>query len=390
MEILRDVSLRDFTTFRIGGNAEYFAEAKSVSDLAAALKFSKVVTVIGRGSNLLVSDYGVKGLVVRIALAGVAVVDDDPGGKGCSHHESRIPNSEKTGTCGSQRGLATPTGMNVTIPNPESRTPNPEFRTPNPESRTVQTIAAYAGESLSALSRFYLKNGFSGLEWASGIPASVGGAVKMNAGAHGSDVAASVQWAEVLRDGAVVRLKTRECGFSYRRSGFLASDIIVRAGFAYRADGPARIAERMRGFSEYRRATQPAGRSAGSVFKAARSSGQGSGVRGQGSDDNISAIPNSSLLIPHTTLSELPTSYFLLPTFSDSIPAGRLIDRAGLKGTRIGGAVISQKHANFILNTDNASSDDVIKLIRLVKSRVFERFGVELEEEIQYVGEFSE
>jgi len=286
LKLLRGVELKEYTSFRIGGRAEYFAEAADVLQLqnAYALCGGNAV-ILGGGSNVLISDRGIKGAVLRLRPGEIVLQD--------------------------------------------------------------AAAVCYAGTSLSALARFYEKHGFSDFAWAAGIPGTVGGACIMNAGAFGCEIKDSLLWAEVLRKGEIIRLTHAACGFSYRASAFLPDDVVVRAAFGCTQGEPAEIAALRARYKAFRLSTQPSGFSAGSVFKAA--------------------------ICPQTQASK---------------PAGWFIEKAGLKGARIGGAAVSQKHANFILNTDNAKASDVAALIRLVKAGVYAEFGVKLCEEIKFLGEF--
>jgi len=276
MQIEKNISLAPYTTFRIGGNAEYFAVAETIDDIKTAVQFDTRTFILGNGSNLLVSSNGVKGLVLKISLREIT-------------HENNI-------------------------------------------------IISDSGVLLPTLSAYAKNNALSGLEWAGGVPGTVGGACKMNAGAFGGDIASILAWIEILREDRVVRLTTKECNFSYRNSGFLDSDIILKAAFRLTNSTQNIITSAMHLFAQQRSEKQPKGFSAGSVFK--------------GADK----------------------------------PAGYYIDKAGLKNSRIGGAIISEKHANFILNTNNATSTDVLQLIAFIKNKVYDRFGITLQEEIQFVG----
>jgi UDP-N-acetylmuramate dehydrogenase len=190
--------------------------------------------------------------------------------------------------------------------------------------------------------------GLSGLEFACGIPGLVGGAAVMNAGAFNSSVSDIIDYVEVLREKEVVRLNKSECGFSYRQSSFKNNDIVSGVKFSLKTAKAADIDLKLRRFREFRNQTQPVGHSAGSTFKAVADA-------------------------------DLP---------SVKIPAAFYIDRAGLKGRRVGGAVVSEKHANFIINTGAASANDIRALIAEVKRTVYNEFGVRLEEEIRYLGDF--
>jgi UDP-N-acetylmuramate dehydrogenase len=202
------------------------------------------------------------------------------------------------------------------------------------------TIAAQAGAPLARAARLAAENGLTGLEWAAHIPGTVGGAAAGNAGAHGGCFADTAECVTVWRDGEFVDLTAEECGFSYRnstlaRNGQIVTDVLFRL----KKGDKARIMRLIALYGAVRRARQPAGRSAGSVFKAA----------------------------------------------ADGTPAGVLIDRAGLKGARAGGAYVSELHANFILNDGSAVFGDVKALIERVRAAVADKYGVWLETEIKLI-----
>lgn len=275
------------TTFHIGGPADAFVTPHGLDELRQVLAFAQgrsiPLTVIGRGSNLLVRDGGVRGIVVQIA-------------EGLDRAE--IEGSE---------------------------------------------IEAEAGISLSALARKAAANGLSGLEFAAGIPGSLGGALAMNAGAYGGEMKDVVTWVDVLDSAGELRRHTcEEMGFSYRHSilqdtGGLAVRARMRLAFGDRAS----IEARMRELNEQRQSKQPLSLpSAGSVFKR-------------------------------------PPGHY----------AGPLIESSGLKGTRVGGAEVSTLHANFIVNIGGATASDVLALIERVRRTVHEHSGVWLEPEIRVVGE---
>lgn len=270
-------SLSAFTTFGIGGAARTLTVARSRAELIDAAV--RGALVLGRGSNVLVSDDGYDGEVVVNRYAGV-----------------------------------TRSGMSVT---------------------------AASGTALAALCGYLKEQGLRGMEWAVGIPSSVGGATVMNAGAFGGSVSDRLVAAEVLRGGNVVALGADELGFGYRKSSLTGGDTVISATFALEAGDPSDIGALHAEYAARRRAKQPSGRSAGSVFKnpAGRS-------------------------------------------------AGALIEAAGFKGYRIGGAEVSRKHANIIINTGGATARDVISIIRTIKSELGAR-GTPVEEEIVYIGEFD-
>lgn len=203
---------------------------------------------------------------------------------------------------------------------------------------TPDGVYAGAGEPIAQVARFAAAHGLTGLEWAAGIPGSVGGAVYGNAGAFGTAVSDKLVYCE-RNDGTVNKLDAADCGFSVRASRI--DGVVTGACFDCRPGAPEAIEAAMARYAKYRRETQPRGATAGSTFKAADK------------------------------------------------PAGWYLERAGLKGERIGGASVSELHANFILTEDGATATDVYRLIRRMQTRVYETFGVMLEEEIVYLGEFS-
>jgi UDP-N-acetylmuramate dehydrogenase len=289
------------TTYRVGGPAAVGVVAESLADLRvvarvvaedrAAWGCAVPVVVLGRGSNMLVADRGLSGLAVRLG-----------------------------------RGFA---DLKVERPADPSA----------PDAPTV--VRAGGALELPVLARRTVEVGLGGLEWAVGVPGSVGGAVRMNAGGHGSDVAASVVRCAVLDlvAGGTAELGPDELALAYRRSAVSSAQVVLWAEFALAeqdtATGKAAIAQIVR----WRRANQPGGSNAGSVFV---------------------NPPDDS--------------------------AGRLIEAAGLKGHRIGTARVSEKHANFVMADDGGSGDDVFALIEDVRARVAARFGVELATEVRLIG----
>ena len=207
--------------------------------------------------------------------------------------------------------------------------------------RDGNTVTVGSGTRLCELCAFLAENGLSGLEWALGIPGSAGGAVRMNAGAFGGAVSDRLLYADIVRDGKPVRLSRDELGFGYRKSDLGKNDVVIDAAFALERGVPSDIKARGAQYAAMRRATQPTGKSAGSVFKNPR-----------------------------------------------GVSVGRIFDDAGLKGLRRGGAVISPKHANIIVNTGGATARDVCELISVMKSVLLEK-GVAAQEEIIYIGDFG-
>lgn len=207
-------------------------------------------------------------------------------------------------------------------------------------SRTAATVTVSSGTSLARLCGYLTENGLSGLEWACGIPGSVGGAVRMNAGAFDGAISDGFVSAEILRDGKTVELGAEQMGFAYRESGLKKTDVVISATFAVQNAERRAISEKCAYYSAVRRAKQPCGRSAGSVFKNPR-----------------------------------------------GVSVGKLLDDAGLKGLRRGGAVISPQHANIIVNTGGATAKDVVALIAVMRGAI-ERAGYAATEEIIYIGEF--
>jgi UDP-N-acetylmuramate dehydrogenase len=283
----RGVPLGPLTTYKVGGPAALFAEVTSDADLdrvAKAVSASGVdVLVVGKGSNLLVADAGWHGLAVVLGdrFAGIAAEGD--------------------GT----------------------------------------RVRAGAAAALPRVARWTVRAGLTGFEWAVGVPGSIGGAVRMNAGGHGSDMAASLVDAELVDLATGERRTVPAAGLAlgYRRSNVAPHHLVVSAAVQLkpgdRATGDRTISE----IVAWRRANQPGGQNAGSVF-----------------------------------------------TNPDGDSAGRLVDAAGGKGLRVGTAEVSQKHANFIQADPGGSADDVLALMAEVRRRVAEHAGVDLHAETRVVG----
>lgn len=275
------------TTFHIGGPADVFVAPKCLDELQKVIRFAArkglPILVIGRGSNLLVRDGGIRGLVVQIA-----------------------------------------DGLDQAV-------------------FSGSEAEAEAGISLSALAKKASAAGLAGLEFAAGIPGSLGGALAMNAGAYGGEMKDVVTWVDVLSpSGDLERVDNQAMDFSYRHSVLQRTGgLAVRAGLSLTPGRRDEIEARIRELNEQRQAKQPLSLpSAGSVFKR-------------------------------------PPGHY----------AGPLIESCGLKGSRVGGAEVSTLHANFIVNVGGATASDVLTLIERVRRTVHENSGVWLEPEVRVVGE---
>ena len=277
--------LAKHTYFGIGGDATAYIEISTVSELAALARFHKQwdvpIAVIGRGSNLLVSDTGFRGIGVRLV--------------------GELAKLEVEGN----------------------------------------VVSVGAGLSLPRLSKTMSRRGLSGVEFALGIPGSVGGALIMNAGAWGSSFGDVVTSVTVMNDvGNLVELTHAEANFEYRHSGLDAYFSVTGATLALEPGDVDTITERMQAFYKQKVETQPfAEENAGCMFK---------------------NPPGDS--------------------------AGRLIDVSGLKGYRIGGAEVSTVHGNFILNIDNATAADVLDLVAYIQQQVREKTGISLQTEVKRLG----
>lgn len=287
-DVLENEPLKNYTSFKIGGTADLFiiaTEEDGLKKLISACKESQIpVFILGKGSNLLVSDDGIEGVVIKLAgvFNKITLVDDDE-------------------------------------------------------------IFCGAGISLAKLCNFAYENGLSGLEFAWGIPGSSGGAVYMNAGAYGGEMKDVLTACYHLDcDCKSGTFSKNELDLSYRHSvyannkGYIITGLLLKL----KKDSPVEIRKRMDDYMQRRKDKQPLDYpSAGSVFKR-------------------------------------PDGYF----------AGALIERANLKGKQIGGAQVSEKHAGFIINKDNATCKDVEELIRFIKEKVKKETGVNLECEVKPIG----
>ena len=283
-----DESMKKHTNFKIGGNADVFVIAKNIEEIKCVIKFSKEnnipLTILGNGSNVLVSDKGIRGIVLQIGLKEIKV-----------------------------------------------------------EKQEDALVEADAGVMLGALAQVLLKQSISGFEFAAGIPGSIGGAIRMNAGAYGGEMKDIVKNVTVLNEkGEINILTNEECEFSYRHSRFTNSkEIVIKATLELPFGNENEIKAKMNEYAQSRKEKQPLNLpSAGSTFK-----------RG-----------------------------------SDFITA-KLIDECGLKGYTSGDAQVSTLHAGFVVNLGNATAQDVLNVVNHVKQVVLEKTGKQIELEIELLGE---
>ena len=287
-DLLFDEPMKDYTTFRVGGPAKWMAAPQDEQQLLVILKICRELQIpcfiLGRGSNLLVSDKGFDGVIVNLRKYFNKIEVD----------------------------------------------------------RENKTITAEAGASLPAVSQAALSAGLTGLEFAAGIPGTMGGGLFMNAGAYGGELKQVVTEAAVMtKDGMILHVPVEQMALGHRISSFMQTgEIILSVKMQLTQGNPDVIKETMNDFNSRRRDKQPLEYpSAGSTFKR-------------------------------------PEGYF----------AGKLISDAGLKGFTCGGACVSEKHAGFVVNKGNATAADVIKLTDEVSEKIYELNGVKLELEVKKLG----
>ncbi len=283
------VSLAPFTTYKVGGDARLFAEPSDLGELREILALvpdGMTVLVLGRGSNVVISERGIDGLVLKL-------------GRSFQVADVRLD------------------GM----------------------------VVAGAGVTLPKLARFAASRGRAGLEFYVGIPGSVGGAIRMNAGGHGSDTAHVLDHAVILDTATneTVRATPIDLGLAYRHSNLGDGQIVVQATYNTTTGNPEALEEELRSVTRWRKEHQPGGTlNAGSIFKNPE----------EGS-------------------------------------AGAIIDGLGLKGRRFGSVQVSPIHANFLVATDATTADDIFAFVQQIRSTVRDRTGIDLEPEIRFLGEFS-
>ncbi len=281
-----DEPLRRYTAWKIGGPADALLEPRGAEELISAVRKARdhgvPVTILGGGTNVLILDGGVRGLTIRLAKS--------------------LTNVEFDGN----------------------------------------RVTADAGVLYPVLANTTAARGLAGLEFATGIPGTVGGAVYMNAGAYGSETVEVLDWADVFRDGEIVRMTNEDLQLSYRHSVLHERPgwMVLRAGYTLAPGDSAHLKARVKEFRAQRMNGSPNRPSCGSTFK-----------RPEG---------------------DFP---------------GRVIEAAGLKGTRIGQLEVSSVHANYLVNLGGGSAKDALKLIELVRETVYEKLGVKLESEVRVIGE---
>lgn len=285
VSIRQQVALDKYTTLRVGGPADYFAEPENEETLCVLLKAAEEmhipVLLVGNGSNLLVRDGGFRGLAIHLGKQFSAIEKRDHG------------------------------------------------------------LYAQAGALMSTLAREALKYSYTGLEFAHGIPGTVGGGAYMNAGAYGGEMGQVVDAVRILDGEEIREISAEEMAFSYRHTRAMEEKwIILGLSFHLEQGDPAEIEEKMKDFAFRRKTKQPLEYpSAGSFFKR-------------------------------------PQGHF----------AGALMEQAGLKGLTVGGAQVSEKHAGFLINIGNATASDFLNLMKKVQDAVWEKFQVRLENEVRIVG----
>ena len=290
-KIIYNEPMKKHTSFKIGGNADFFVSVKTIEELKQALFYAKQkqipITIIGNGTNILVSDSGIRGIVIKIDI---------------QHFDIE-------------------------------------------EENDYVEISVGSGNKMMALATQLKNQEISGLEQLSGIPGTIGGAIYMNAGAYGKEMKDIVISTRCMNmKGEIFELSNEEQKFEYRSSVFNTKEyIILEAKLKLKKGKKEDIELQMNEYLNQRKEKQPLEYpSAGSTFKR-----------------------------------------------QEGIITAKLIDECGLKGYKIGGAMVSEKHAGFIVNTGDATAKDVLELIKYVKDEVYKKYGVKIEEEVKIVGELE-
>jgi UDP-N-acetylmuramate dehydrogenase len=297
------------TTFKIGGSAAYFIIVDTIEKTVDLLKHLDEqgikYFIFGGGSNMLVHDEGYDGVAIHIDDKTVSI----------------------DGT----------------------------------------SVTAAAGKLTVALAQETIKSELTEFEWGVGVPGTIGGAVRGNAGATGSEMKDNVESVEVYRDGDVITLSNKECEFGYRSSIFKRNaDVVLRVTLKLQKGAKKDAMQSALAVIKYRNETQPKGyASTGCIFK------------------NLEMTEKlREKLLQHFDESNEKIASFIK---NKKIPAGWLVEVAGLKGKKVGNAQVSETHGNFIVNTGDAKAEDVLALIEEIKDTVYDRYGFELEEEIQII-----
>ena len=311
IKILNDVSLKDYASFKLDCSARYFLRAESWEDIISgvewACKEGVPYVVLGSASNVIFGQAVYPGLVIKNARSGILA-------------------GEKEGV-----------------------------------------VRVSSGTLMAAVVDYFVESGFGGLEWAGGLPGTIGGAVRGNAGAFGGEIKDSVLSVRSMAftgSGAIERLRgNKECGFGYRDSIFKRSgEIVLEVELAYKKAVKAEIKKAVDGCIEYRRAHLPLEYpSAGSFFK----------------NIPLADAPDRAREQFKAVVKNDPFSL---------IPVAAIVAGLGLMGSHIGGAAVSDKHPNFIINKGGASFSDIIAVAELVEKAVYDSYGIKLEREVQLIG----
>jgi UDP-N-acetylmuramate dehydrogenase len=289
------------TTFKIGGPADFFIEVNDNGQMVKLLNWLSGeginFYIIGGGSNMLFSDEGFRGVVIKNKIVDCKLQSND-------------------------------------------------------------TIVVSSGTLLSQVVNEALKSGLSGLEWASGIPGTVGGAVRGNAGAMGQETANGVEKVEIWQDGEVNILKANDCGFGYRESVFKKTGgVILRTWYKLVEGDKQKVLQEMQNYLKLRNGRYPKEPNAGSFFK----------------NIPIDNWPGNIRDLPELFVER------------GKIPVGWLVEQVGMKGFEIGGARISNEHGNFIVNFNGASQTDILTIVEKLQEKIYNKFNVEIEPEVEIV-----
>lgn len=347
LEIQKNISLADFTTFKIGGLARFFVEVKSIDELIAALSFAASeklpVFVLGGGSNILVSDQGFIGLVIKIGLSGISVEEED---------------------------------------------------------RSVVLVTAEAGEEWDNFVEFCVENDFAGVECLSGIPGLVGGTPIQNVGAYGQEASESIVSVQVFdrRDKEVETIRNSECGFEYRKSIFNTTEkdryIVLRVTYRLKRAGTPKIVyadlkdrfnDRIPTLRETREAVLEIREKKGMRVRQGGFDAQSAGSFFKNPIISKESFEKIRVTTEVNGFGNLP--FYVVNDGYVKVPAAWLIENAGFaKGFRMGNAGLSTKHSLALSNQGGAAASEILDLKNVIEKQVKEKFGIELTPEPNFVG----